>query len=90
MLVLALIFGYIWPPIQHGINAVGEWIVGAGAIGVGIFGFLNRLLIPAGLHHVLNSLVWFVFGEFHGKTGDLNRFFAGDPDAGILWRAFSQ
>ncbi len=88
MLALALVFGYIWPPIQHGINSVGEWIVGAGAIGVGIFGFLNRLLIPAGLHHVLNSLVWFVFGEFNGKTGDLHRFFAGDPDAGIFMAGF--
>jgi N-acetylglucosamine PTS system EIICBA or EIICB component len=88
MLVLALIFGYIWPPIQDGINAVGKWIVGAGAFGVGIFGFLNRLLIPVGLHHVLNSFVWFVFGEYNGKTGDLWRFFAGDPDAGIFMAGF--
>ncbi|MBB5325598.1 PTS system N-acetylglucosamine-specific IIC component [Anoxybacillus tepidamans] len=88
MLVLALVFGYVWPPIQHGINTLGEWIVGAGALGVGIFGFLNRLLIPVGLHHVLNSLVWFVFGEFNGKTGDLNRFFAGDPSAGIFMAGF--
>ncbi|KXG44264.1 N-acetylglucosamine-specific PTS transporter subunit IIBC [Tepidibacillus infernus] len=88
MLILAGIFGYIWPVIQNGINAVGEWIVGAGALGVGIFGFLNRLLIPVGLHHVLNSLVWFVFGEFGGKTGDLNRFFAGDPSAGIFMAGF--
>ncbi|WJQ08935.1 N-acetylglucosamine-specific PTS transporter subunit IIBC [Geobacillus stearothermophilus] len=88
MLVLALIFGYVWPPIQDGINAVGHWIVGAGAVGVGIFGFLNRLLIPVGLHHVLNSFVWFVFGEYNGKTGDLSRFFAGDPDAGIFMAGF--
>ncbi len=57
MLVLALIFGYVWPPIQDGINAVGHWIVGAGAVGVGIFGFLNRLLIPVGLHHVLKQSI---------------------------------
>ncbi|MBA2873280.1 PTS system N-acetylglucosamine-specific IIC component [Anoxybacillus caldiproteolyticus] len=88
MLVLALIFGYVWPPIQDGINAVGKWIIGAGALGVGIFGFLNRLLIPIGLHHVLNNLVWFVFGEFNGKTGDLGRFFAGDPSAGIFMAGF--
>ncbi|KAF0994690.1 N-acetylglucosamine-specific PTS transporter subunit IIBC [Geobacillus sp. TFV-3] len=88
MLVLALVFGYVWPPIQDGINAVGHWIVGAGALGVGIFGFLNRLLIPVGLHHVLNSFVWFVFGEYNGKTGDLSRFFAGDPDAGIFMAGF--
>ncbi|MED4925593.1 N-acetylglucosamine-specific PTS transporter subunit IIBC [Geobacillus thermoleovorans] len=88
MLVFALIFGYVWPPIQDGINAVGHWIVGTGAVGVGIFGFLNRLLIPVGLHHVLNSFVWFVFGEYNGKTGDLSRFFAGDPDAGIFMAGF--
>jgi N-acetylglucosamine PTS system EIICBA or EIICB component len=88
MLILALVFGYVWPPIQDGINAVGKWIVGAGALGVGVFGFLNRLLIPVGLHHVLNSFVWFVFGEYNGKTGDLWRFFAGDPDAGIFMAGF--
>ncbi len=88
MLILAGIFGFVWPIIQSGINSLGEWIVGAGAAGVGIFGFLNRLLIPIGLHHVLNSLVWFVFGEYNGATGDLNRFFAGDPSAGIFMAGF--
>jgi N-acetylglucosamine PTS system EIICBA or EIICB component len=88
MLLLAGLFGFIWPLIQEGINTIGEWIVGAGAVGVGVFGFLNRLLIPIGLHHVLNSLVWFVFGEYDGVTGDLNRFFAGDPEAGIFMAGF--
>ncbi len=88
MVILAGIFGFVWPPIQEGINAIGEWIIGAGALGVGVFGFLNRLLIPFGLHHVLNSLVWFVFGEYNGATGDLNRFFAGDPSAGIFMAGF--
>ena len=45
-LVLAAIFGYVWPPVQNAIHAGGEWIVGAGALGSGIFGFINRLLIP--------------------------------------------
>lgn len=88
MLILAGIFGFIWPTIQHGIDGLGHWIVTAGALGVGIFGLLNRLLIPVGLHHVLNTLVWFVFGTFHGKTGDLNRFFAGDPTAGGFMAGF--
>lgn len=88
MLVLAGVFGVVWPVIQTGIDAVGHWIIEAGAVGVGIFGFLNRLLIPVGLHHVLNSFVWFVFGEFAGKTGDLHRFFAGDPSAGIFMTGF--
>ncbi len=49
-LVLAAIFGYVWPPVQHAIHAGGEWIVSAGALGSGIFGFINRLLIPTGLY----------------------------------------
>lgn len=58
-LVLAAIFGYVWPPVQHAIHAGGEWIVSAGALGSGIFGFINRLLIPTGLHQVLNTIAWF-------------------------------
>jgi PTS system N-acetylglucosamine-specific IIC component len=88
MVVLAGIFGVVWPPIQDLINGLGQWIIEAGAVGAGVFGFLNRLLIPIGLHHVLNSLVWFVFGEYNGATGDLNRFFAGDPTAGIFMTGF--
>lgn len=88
-LVLGIIFGYIWPFVQSGIDAIGKWIVGAGVIGVFVFGVLNRLLIPFGLHHIINSLVWFVFGSFTKPdgtvvTGDLNRFFAGDPTAGAF------
>ncbi|SFM21158.1 N-acetylglucosamine-specific PTS transporter subunit IIBC [Salibacterium qingdaonense] len=82
--LLAGIFGFIWPPVQGLIDAVGQWIINAGAVGVGVYGFLNRLLIPIGLHHVLNSLVWFEFGSYQGATGDLDRFFAGDPTAGIF------
>lgn len=88
MIALAGIFGYVWPVIQQGIDAVGHGIIGLGAVGAGIFGLLNRLLIPFGLHHVLNSFFWFVFGEFGGKTGDLNRFFAGDPAAGMFMTGF--
>jgi PTS system N-acetylglucosamine-specific IIC component len=88
MVILAGIAGYVWPTIQDGINGVGNWIIGLGAIGSGIFGFLNRLLIPLGLHHVLNSLFWFQFGSFAGKTGDIARFFAGDPHAGAYMTGF--
>lgn len=91
-LVLGLVFGFIWPPIQNVINAVGEGIVNLGPLGTGIYGFLNRLLIPIGLHHVLNSLVWFQLGSYTGPkglvTGDLNRYFAGDPSAGNFMAGF--
>jgi PTS system N-acetylglucosamine-specific IIC component len=93
MVVLAGVFGVIWPPIQLFINSIGEWIISAGAVGVGAFGLLNRLLIPIGLHHVLNTLVWFEFGEFTNAAGevvkgDLSRFFAKDPSAGMFMTGF--
>jgi N-acetylglucosamine PTS system EIICBA or EIICB component len=84
---LGLLFGLIWPPIQHGINALGQLMLESGSIGAFFFGVLNRLLIITGLHHILNNLVWFVFGSFQAAsgqvvTGDLARYFAGDPNAG--------
>ncbi|TMW70940.1 N-acetylglucosamine-specific PTS transporter subunit IIBC [Alteribacter natronophilus] len=88
MLILAFIAGYAWPPVQEGIDNIGQWIIDMGAAGAGIYGFLNRLLIPIGLHHVLNSLVWFEFGSYEGATGDLHRFFAGDPTAGVYMAGF--
>src|SRR5579883_3040358 len=91
-LILGLIFGWIWVPIQAVINAMGQGIVNLGAVGAGIYGFFNRLLIPLGLHHVLNSYVWFELGSFHGPkglvNGDLNRYFAGDPTAGNYMAGF--
>jgi len=91
-LVLAAIFGYVWPPVQNAIHAGGEWIVGAGALGSGIFGFIN-LLIPTGLHQVLNTIAWFQIGEFTNAAGavfhgDINRFYAGDGTAGMFMSGF--
>ncbi|MED3824047.1 N-acetylglucosamine-specific PTS transporter subunit IIBC [Priestia flexa] len=93
MLVLAFVFGYVWIFVQHFIDNIGEWIIGAGAAGVGVFGFLNRMLIPLGLHHILNTLVWFEFGEFTNAAGevikgDLWRFLAKDPSAGMFMTGF--
>jgi N-acetylglucosamine PTS system EIICBA or EIICB component len=91
-LILGLIFGWIWAPVQGWINDLGTAIVNLGAVGAGIYGFLNRLLIPLGLHHVLNNYVWFELGTFKGPkglvTGDLNRYFAGDPSAGNYMAGF--
>ena len=93
-LLLAFVFGYAWPPIQGVIDSAGKWILGAGTLGAFVFGFLNRLLIPFGLHHIINSLAWFVFGSFTNPqngavvTGDLNRFFAHDPSAGVFMTGF--
>jgi PTS system N-acetylglucosamine-specific IIC component len=54
-------------------------IVGSGETGLLVYGFLNRILIVTGLHHILNNIAWFVIGDYHGATGDLRRFFADDP-----------
>ncbi len=91
--VLGLIFGYIWSPVQSVIDSAGHWLTTAGAVGTFVYGLLNRLLLVTGLHHILNSLVWFVFGTFTpaggaAVTGDLHRFFAGDPTAGGFMAGF--
>lgn len=59
MIVVSFILMYLWPVIFNGLVGFGKSITGIGAIGAGIYGFLNRLLIPVGLHHALNSVFWF-------------------------------
>jgi PTS system N-acetylglucosamine-specific IIC component len=53
-----------------------------------VYGVLNRVLIVTGLHHIVNNIAWFLLGDFRGVTGDLNRFFAGDPTAGAFMSGF--
>ncbi|ANU24252.1 N-acetylglucosamine-specific PTS transporter subunit IIBC [Planococcus donghaensis] len=93
MTILAGVLGYAWPPIQEGLDSAGEWILNAGMFGVGAYGFLNRLLIPTGLHHVINTVVWFDFGTFTDASGEvvrgeINRFLKGDPTAGPFLSGF--
>ncbi|HEX4992781.1 MAG TPA: PTS transporter subunit EIIC [Rubrobacteraceae bacterium] len=91
-LILGVVFGFIWPPIGAGINAFGEAIVGLGALGTGLYGFINRMLIPIGLHHVINTYVWFQLGTYEGPDGpvqgEISRYFAGDPTAGYFLSGF--
>ncbi|CEH34974.1 N-acetylglucosamine-specific PTS transporter subunit IIBC [Romboutsia lituseburensis] len=86
--IIAIPLGMVWPTIQGALSNVSAGIAGMGAIGAALFAFFNRLLLPLGLHHVFNSFFWFQLGEFGGKTGDLNRFFAGDPTAGHFMAGF--
>ncbi|AZE21544.1 PTS system, N-acetylglucosamine-specific IIC component [Pseudomonas chlororaphis subsp. aureofaciens] len=85
---LGVVFGLIWPPIQHGINSFGALLLDSGSFGAFVFGVFNRLLIVTGLHHILNNMAWFVFGNFTDPTtgalvtGDISRYFAGDPKGG--------
>lgn len=93
-MILGVIAGFIWPEIQDGINGFGNQMVALGAVGAGVFGILNRLLILFGLHHVLNTIFWFEFGTFTNPAtgelvkGDIARFFAGDPTAGTYMTGF--
>ena len=84
--VLALFFAIVWPPIQNGIHAFGESVMGS-PFGPSIYASVKRLLIPVGLHHVFYPSFLYEFGEFvtsSGQTvrGEATRYFAGDPTAG--------
>jgi N-acetylglucosamine-specific phosphotransferase system IIBC component len=81
-LILAVIFGFGFGLMSQGVDWLSSAIIGSGEIGLFMFGLLNRLLLVTGLHHLLNNIVWFVAGDYHGTSGDLRRFFAGDPTAG--------
>ncbi|WP_294280485.1 N-acetylglucosamine-specific PTS transporter subunit IIBC [uncultured Sphingomonas sp.] len=87
-LALAALLGVAFGPVNAGIDGLSQGVVQAGGLGLFAFGVLNRLLIVTGLHHILNTVAYFVVGDFHGKTGDLNRFFAGDPSAGAFMSGF--
>ncbi len=86
--------GLVWPTFQRGLNVAAKWMTTSHGIGAFVYGCLNRLLIPFGLHHVINSYVWFSLGSFKdpatGKivSGDLWRFFAGDPNGGTFTAGF--
>jgi PTS system N-acetylglucosamine-specific IIC component len=85
---LGVIIGYAWPYLEHGMDATSQAILGAGSWGLFAYGLLNRILIVTGLHHILNNFAWFIIGDYHGATGDLKRFFAGDPTAGAFMSGF--
>jgi N-acetylglucosamine PTS system EIICBA or EIICB component len=87
-LLLAALIGLAWPSIERGMDATSQTILGAGSLGLFAYGLLNRLLIVTGLHHILNNFAWFIVGDYHGATGDLKRFFAGDPTAGAFMSGF--
>lgn len=80
-IVVAAILLFVWPVIFGALIAVGQAVVGMGAVGAGIYAFLNRLLIPTGLHHALNNVFWF---DTIG-LGDLSHFWAGETSADVSW-----
>ncbi len=95
-IAVGVLAGYFWHYAQSGIDSFSHAIISLNEVGTFIYGTLNRLLIPLGLHHILNSVFWFQLGDYtHIKdgvevvaNGDLHRFFAGDPTAGIYMSGF--
>jgi PTS system glucose-specific IIC component len=94
-IVLGGILSVVWPPIGGAIKAFSEWAaVSDPRTAATLYGFVERLLIPFGLHHIWNVPFFFEAGSFLDPTtgkvvhGDIGRFFAGDPTAGILSGAF--
>lgn len=92
-LVVAFAMSYFYPIFNSGLTGLGKFIGGAGALGAFTYGFANRMLIPVGLHHILNSFIWFLYGSFTKPdgtvvTGELPRFTAGDPTGGHLTAGF--
>ncbi|TLY74017.1 MAG: PTS glucose transporter subunit IIBC, partial [Gammaproteobacteria bacterium] len=89
-----VVLSAIWPPIQHGIDTFSHWAaVSNPRTAATIYGFVERLLIPFGLHHIWNVPFFFEMGAYTDASGtvvhgDINRFFAGDPTAGVLAGAF--
>ena len=80
-IVVAAILLFVWPVIFGGLVALGNAIVGLGAVGAGIYAFLNRLLIPTGLHHALNNVFWF---DTIG-LGDLSAYWGAKTSADMGW-----
>lgn len=80
-IVVAAVLLFVWPIVFGALIAIGQGIVGLGPVGAGIYAFLNRLLIPTGLHHALNNVFWF---DTIG-LGDLSHFWAGETSADVSW-----
>ncbi|MCB7135001.1 PTS transporter subunit EIIC [Cellulosimicrobium marinum] len=92
--LIAVVGALIYPAFDWLINEqIGGFVTGSTVLGAFVFGTLNRLLVPIGLHHLLNSLPWFQFGEYTAPegtvaNGDIFRFLAGDPTAGTFLTGF--
>ncbi|MGR6923692.1 PTS transporter subunit EIIC [[Actinomadura] parvosata] len=91
-LLMGVVFGWLWPVIGEWIRHAGEALAAIGPVGTGIYGLINRLLIPLGLHHFVNSVVWYVVpqcdvgGQVLG--GDWNCYFGGAPHSGQFMAGF--
>ena len=80
-IVVSAVLLFVWPLLFGALVALGDAVAGMSVVGAGIYAFLNRLLIPTGLHHALNNVFWF---DTIG-LGDLQHFWAGETSADVTW-----
>ena len=80
-IVVSAVLLFVWPLLFSALVALGDAVAGMSVVGAGIYAFLNRLLIPTGLHHALNNVFWF---DTIG-LGDLQHFWAGETSADVTW-----
>ncbi len=80
-IVVSAVLLFVWPLLFSALVALGDAVAGMDVVGAGIYAFLNRLLIPTGLHHALNNVFWF---DTIG-LGDLQHFWAGETSADVTW-----
>ena len=92
-IVISVLLSLVYPLFNDGLTAVGTWVTDNAVVGGFVYGTMNRLLIPLGLHHILNSGPWFIIGDYTGSDGvvyhgDIARFLHGDPTAGAFMTGF--
>ena len=93
MMVISVLVSFLYPAFNSGLTNLGEWVTRNDVLGGFVYGTANRLLIPLGLHHILNNPPWFIFGDFQAANGtvvhgDIQRFLNGDPTAGTFMTGF--
>lgn len=79
MAIISALLIFVWPPVYDTLVSFGELISGMGALGAGLYGFFNRLLIPTGLHHALNNVFWFNLAGID----DIGKFWASEGVKGV-------
>jgi N-acetylglucosamine PTS system EIICBA or EIICB component len=92
-IVIAVAMSLVYPLFDKGLTSTGTWVTNNDVVGGFVYGTLNRLLIPLGLHHILNSGPWFIIGDYKAADGvvyhgDIARFLHGDPTAGAFMTGF--
>ena len=93
-MVISVLVSFLYPAFNSGLTNLGEWVTDNDVLGGFVYGTANRLLIPLGLHHILNNPPWFVFGDYtraptaSSYTATSPRFLHGDPTAGAFMTGF--